>query len=237
MMYSKRHINDFHVADLSHIVSIDIPIWPEDPAVEVRGHASFETEGYSLNEWSLGEHAGTHMNAPSAFLKDGNTIDQYEADTLVCSAVCIDVQDSIVENVDYLLTMEDLSDWEYRFGEIEKGSVVLLNTGWSAYWGEPERYMNIGTDGIMAFPGFGEEVIKFLISHRSIRGVGIDSPGVDGGANLEYSINKLVLAENRVVLENLTNLSVLPPVGASLAIGIIKLFGGHGSPASVVAYY
>ena len=76
-----------------------------------------------------------------------------------------------------------------------------------------------------------------MISHRSIRGVGIDSPGVDGGANLEYSINKLVLAENRIVLENLTNLSVLPPVGASLAIGIIKLFGGHGSPASVVAYY
>ena len=84
-MYSKRHINDFHVVDLSHIVSIDIPIWPEDPAVEVRGHASFETEGYALNEWSLGEHAGTHMNAPSAFLKDGNTIDKYEADTLVCS--------------------------------------------------------------------------------------------------------------------------------------------------------
>ena len=50
-MYSKRHINDFHVADLSHIVSIDIPIWPEDPAVEVRGHASFETEGFALNEW------------------------------------------------------------------------------------------------------------------------------------------------------------------------------------------
>ena len=95
----------------------------------------------------------------------------------------------------------------------------------------------MSTDGDMIFPGFSEEATKFLISDRSIRGVGIDSPGVDGGSNLDYSINKLVLSEKRIVLENLTNLSVLPPVGGSLSIGIIKLKGGHGSPASVMAYY
>ena len=133
--------------------------------------------------------------------------------------------------------MEDLRDWENIFGPVVDGSLVLLNTGWSGYWIDPLRYMSMDIEGGMNFPGFSEEAANFLISERGIKGVGIDSPGVDAGSNLEYSINKLVLSENRIVLENLTNLSVLPAVGVSLSIGIIKLKGGHGSPASVMAYY
>ena len=237
MTYSKGPLQDLHVADLSHVVSTDIPIWPQDPAVQVKECASFGIEGYALNEWVLGEHVGTHINAPSAFLKSGPTIDRYEGDSLISPAVCIDVHDRVSHNANYLLTMADLKDWEYTFGSIEDGSVVLLNTGWSAYWDDPSRYIYVSRDGDMTFPGFSEEATKFLISDRSIRGVGIDSPGVDGGSNLDYSINKLVLSEKRIVLENLTNMSVLPPVGVSLSIGIIKLKGGHGSPASVMAYY
>ena len=146
---------------------------------------------------------------------------------MISPAVCIDVHDRVSHNANYLLTKADLQDWEYSFGSIEDGSVVLLNTGWSAYWDDPSRYIYVSRDGDMTFPGFSEEATKFLISDRSIRGVGIDSPGVDGGSNLDYSINKLVLSEKRIVLENLTNLSVLPPVGVSLSIGIITVSYTH----------
>ncbi len=237
MMYSKGPLHDVHVADLSHVISTDIPVWPQDPAVQVEQCASFLTEGYCLNKWVLGEHIGTHINAPSAFLENGDTIDRYRVNSLICSAVCIDVQLSVGQNANYLFTMEDLRDWENIFGPVVDGSLVLLNTGWSAYWNDPLRYMSMDIEGGMNFPGFSEEAANFLISERGIKGVGIDSPGVDAGSNLEYSINKLVLSENRIVLENLTNLSVLPAVGVSLSIGIIKLKGGHGSPASVMAYY
>ena len=128
---------------------------------------------------------------------------------MISPAVCIDVHDRVSHNANYLLTMADLKDWEYTFGSIEDGSVVLLNTGWSAYWDDPSRYIYVSRDGDMTFPGFSEEATKFLISDRSIRGVGIDSPGVDGGSNLDYSINKLVLSEKRIVLENLTNKSCI----------------------------
>ncbi|MBF1988899.1 MAG: cyclase family protein, partial [Fischerella thermalis M58_A2018_009] len=47
--------------------------------------------------------------------------------------------------------------------------------------------------------------------------------------------NNLVLAKPRIVLENLTNLDQLPPKGATLVIGILRLRDGSGSPAGVIA--
>jgi kynurenine formamidase len=42
--------------------------------------------------------------------------------------------------------------------------------------------------------------------------------------------------ENRlIVLENLTNLDLLPPTGALLIIGLLRLEGSSGGPASVTA--
>ena len=37
-------------------------------------------------------------------------------------------------------------------------------------------------------------------------------------------------------MESLTNLDLLPPIGITLVIGIIRLKGGSGSPASVLAF-
>jgi kynurenine formamidase len=48
-------------------------------------------------------------------------------------------------------------------------------------------------------------------------------------------LNRLALEQPRIVLENLTNLDQLPPTGAVMVIGILRLKGGSGSPASVLA--
>ena len=48
-------------------------------------------------------------------------------------------------------------------------------------------------------------------------------------------MNKLVLKQPRLVLENLNNLGDLPESGSTLVIGILRLRGGTGSPASVIA--
>jgi len=46
----------------------------------------------------------------------------------------------------------------------------------------------------------------------------------------------MMLQQPRLVLENLTNLDQLPPTGATVVIGLIRLQGGSGSPVSVMAF-
>lgn len=58
---------------------------------------------------------------------------------------------------------------------------------------------------------------------------------VDGGSNTDFSVNRLILSQPRIVLENLTNLDQLPPVGTTVVIAPLRLRGGSGSPLGIVA--
>ena len=95
--------------------------------------------------------------------------------------------------------------------------------------------MGQNATGGQRFPGFGLDAVRFLLEERGIAGIGIDTHGVDGGQDDTFAVNHLMLEQPRIVLENLTNLDQLPPAGVILVIGILRLKGGSGSPASVLA--
>jgi kynurenine formamidase len=203
--------------------------------VEYRTVAHIQKDGYFLRKFSLGEHSGTHMNAPASFHRDGLSIDQYQPASLIVPAVVIDVRPATANNFDYLLTCPEVDDWERRWGAVPIGSVVLLNTGWQARWQRPRDFLNQDDSGHCHFPGFEVAAARFLLEEREVAGVGIDTHGVDGGQDQSFAVNRLVLEQPRIVLENLTNLDQLPAVGATLVIGVLPLPGGSGSPASVLA--
>ena len=223
------------VVSLSHEVHRGIPKWPGDPEVEFETVARISEQGYYLRRFCLGEHSATHMNAPASFHPDGATINTYGADSLVAPAVVIDVRQQVSASPDYCLTWADLQRWEENFGTVPTGSVVLLYTGWQTRWDSPEEFFNQDDSGRCHFPGFGLEAVRSLLEQRQIAGIGIDTHGVDGGGDETFAVNRLMLEQPRIVLENLTNLDQLPPVGATLIIGILRLKGGSGSPASVLA--
>jgi kynurenine formamidase len=223
------------VIHLSHIIHPQIPRWPSDPLVEFETVAELEKDGYYLRRFSLGEHSATHMNAPNSFHLTGASIDQYPAESLIVPAVVIDICDQVVSNPDYAIALSDLIRWEQQNGQISFGSVVLLYTGWQSKWLDERAFLNPDPTGGLHFPGFGTEATQFLINERQIAGVGIDTHGVDGGIDTTLITNYLVLEQPRIVLENLTNLDQLPPVGTILVIGILRLLGGSGSPAAVLA--
>lgn len=223
------------VVSLSHVVHPGIPKWPGDPEVEYETVARISGEGYYLRRFSLGEHSATHMNAPVSFHQHGLGIDSYETNSLVVPAVVVDVRDQATESSDYCLTGEDLENWERRFGPVPTRSAVLLHTGWQARWGSPKEFFNQDSAGRCHFPGFGMETARFLLDQRQIAGIGIDTHGVDGGLDETFAVNRLMLGQPRIVLENLANLDQLPPTGTTLIIGVLSLKGGSGSPASVLA--
>ncbi len=220
---------------LSHVIDPNIPQWPGDPPVEFETVASLEKDGYYLRRFSLGEHSATHINAPNSFHASGMRIDQYPAESLVVPAVVIDICAQATANPDYALTIADVLLWEQQYGPIPHGSVVLLYTAWQSKWFDKNAFLNPDASGRSHFPGFGIEATRFLLHKRQIAGVGIDTHGVDSGQDTTFAINRLVLEQPRIVLENLTNLDQLPPTGTTLVIGVLRLLGGSGSPAAVMA--
>lgn len=232
---TQKNLTYSRVIHLSHVIDPDIPQWPGDPPVEFETVAELEKDGYYLRRFSLGEHSATHMNAPSSFYSGVMGIDQYPAESLVVPAVVMDVRDKVAVNPDYALAPNDILVWEQQHGLVSAGSVVLLYTGWLDLWSNPDAFLNQDIGGEMHFPGFGSDATQFLLHERQIAGVGIDTHGVDSGQDTTFATNRMVLEQLRLVLENLTNLDQLPPKGTTLVIGVLRLRGGSGSPAAVMA--
>ena len=223
------------IIHLSHVIEPNIPQWPNDPPVEFETVASLEKDGYHLRRFTLGEHSATHINAPNSFHPDGMGIDQYPAESLVVPAVVLDICEQAAANPDYALTIADVLMWEQQYGLVPASSTILLYTGWQSKWLARNAFLNPDASGRLHFPGFGIEATRFLLNERQIAGVGIDTHGVDSGQDDTFAINRLVLSQACIVLENLTNLDQLPPLGTTLVIGVLRLQGGSGSPVAVLA--
>ena len=221
---------------MSHPVSTEMPVWPGDPSPEFENWADIERDGYYLRQFSMSEHGGTHLTAPASFYADGRTVDEYSPEELVRPAVVIDVREQCRANRDYALTVSDLTAWESRHRPVPAGSVVLLLTGWAERWGNPDDYLGKDSDGVLHFPGFGPDAASLLVNERGAAGLGTDTAGIEPGIDGSFAISRLVLARSRIALENLANLHHLPPTGALLVIGLLRLEGGSGSPAAVTAF-
>ena len=231
-----KTISYTQIVDLSHIIDSNIPQWQGDPPVELESVAEWEKDGYYLRRFSMGEHSGTHLNAPKSFYPNGIGVDGYSGDWLVRSAVVIDICEKTRVNSDYALTIDDIINWERDRHQIPDDTIVIVYTGWQEKWEDPAAFFNRDERGNSHFPGVGSEAAKFLLEQRAIAGLGIDTHGIDPGIDTTFTTNKLVLEKPRIVLENLTNLDRLPPAGITLVIGVLRLRGGSGTPVSVLAF-
>jgi kynurenine formamidase len=230
-----KEIKYSRAVNLSHTIEPGIPLWPGDPPVVFHDEASIKKEGYYLRSFSMGEHSATHMNAASSFFEKGKSVDAYGVGELILPAVVIDARKKCSLNPDYQLTVKDIKDWEKLNGEIRAGSLVIFFTGWKDKWDDSAKFLGADAAGTLHFPGFGTDAARYLMDKRKASGLGIDTHGVDPASDSAFSVNMLVFEKDGIVLECLANLDKLPPVGATLIIGALKLKGGSGSPIAVTA--
>ena len=66
-------------------------------------------------------------------------------------------------------------------------------------------------------------------------GIGIDTLGVDPGASVDSPVHTIALGGGLWHLEGLVGLDTVPATGATLFVGAVKLVGGSGAPARVLA--
>ena len=71
---------------------------------------------------------------------------------------------------------------------------------------------------------------------RKVKGLGVDSQSIDPEPHADgYPVHRLWLPSGRWALEGLTNLDQVPPSGATIVAGALKVQGGSGGPARVLA--
>ncbi len=223
------------VVDLTHAHREGIPAWPGDTKpFEARIQARAEQAGYFSRSFCTLEHFGTHMDAPVHFPPGKTTVDAIPPTRLFGPAVVLDVTAQAREDADYLLSPADIERWETAYGAIPAGAIVLLRTGWAARWPEEQAYRNQDDAGVMHFPGFSVEAVRILIERR-VSGLGIDTLSIDHGPSRTFEAHRVSHGADLFHLENLADLSALPPTGAFLIAAPVKLEGGSGGPARVFA--
>ena len=223
------------VVDLSYAINDHLPPWPGDrKTFEAHDNATFEKDGYFTRSFWMLEHYGTHLDAPIHFSRGGASVDQIPAEKLFGPGVIIDVREEGQRDPDYRLTVARLQQWEQAHGSIPRGAIVLLRTGWAAKWPDATRYRGLDANGVMHFPGFSAEAVRYLLE-RNINGIGADAMSVDFGASKNYEVHQTALAAGIWQLENLADMSPLPESGAFIIVAPIKLEGGSGGPARVFA--
>ncbi len=196
---------------------------------------------YAANNYSAAEHGGTHVDAPIHFSRNGRTIDQIPLADWTGPAVKIDVTKKCEENRDYLLTTEDIKEWEKRCGRIPKRAWVIMYTGIGTKY-YPDRKKVLGTDIMgmdaipqLSFPGFSPEAAEFLVKERNISGIAIDTPSIDYGKSQDFRVHRIICGADKVALENIAGLDKLPEAGATLYVVPMLIRNGTGAPARVFA--
>ncbi len=239
---SALELENYKLVDLSHSYSENTLYWPTSPtAFEKEQLAYGISEGgwfYSAYSVCTPEHGGTHIDAPMHFAAGGISTEKIPLENLLAQAVVIDVSNKAAADRNYRLTAEDVAAFEKEHGEISAGTIVLMRTDWSERWPDAMAYLGDDTPGDaskLQFPGFGAEATKILTEERKVAMLGVDTASVDYGKSQDFIVHRIGAAQGVANLENLTNLDQLPATGATIIALPMKIEGGSGGPARVVA--
>ena len=237
------------VVDLTQVLSPDFPqivlppemgqCWPF--RVEEISRYDERGPGWYWNNFSCGEHTGTHFDAPIHWIsgKDlpQNSVDTIPAERFIAPACVIDCSKEAAENADFLLSIDFVTRWEAKHGRIPAGSWVLMRTDWSKRL-DPVAYQNFDETG-QHTPGPDAECVPFLVNERNVTGFGTEAIGTDAGQaqylRPPYPCHYFMHGNNRYGLQCLTNLDLLPPTGAVIFAAPLKIRDGSGSPLRVLA--
>lgn len=238
------------VVDCTGVLGPNTPVLklPEDfakntPKVEIHKISEYDEDGpfFAWNWMVLGEHTGTHFDAPHHWItgkdhSDGFT-DTLDVQRLVAPANVIDCSAQSQDNPDFLLTADMVQAWEAEHGAIKAGEWVVMRTDWDKRAHDEDLFLNADETGPHS-PGPTPDCIEYLLS-KGIVGWGSQCIGTDagqaGGMEPPYPAHNLLHRDNCFGLASLANLDKLPAKGAILMAAPLKIERGTGSPIRALA--
>ena len=212
------------LVDLSH------EIWPGMPKVailpEVEVSCLFSIrEGKPLNiaQLTIATHAGSHIDAPYHAFEEGRTIDQIPLDTFVGRGAVVPVKRGGGEAI-------TAADFENSGVRVERGDILLVQTGWDAQFTAPE-YMH--------YPYLSEEACQWMVE-RGIKLVALDCLSPDmplpmRPPNFTYPAHRTLLRADIPIIENLCNFGAVEGTRFRVVALPLRIRGGDGGQTRVMA--
>ena len=197
--------------DLTHTFKQKMPVYPGDPEPVIKQIAFFDKNGYNDFQITTGMHVGTHMDAPLHMIQNGKKLSEYSADHFFGKGHLIDARGKSI-NASLL-----------EGKQIVKGDIVLIMTGFSGKFGTPEYYESYPEIS----DAFASKMVEFGVSI-----VGIDTPSPD---HPPFAIHKLLLKNDILIIENLTNLENLLEHAQFTVVALPVKFYSEAAPVRVVA--
>jgi len=154
------------------LIDVSVPlrdamtVYRGNPPVRIRPAMTLQRDGVNLSELCLGSHTGTHVDAPSHFVRGGVGVDRLNLDRFIGPAWVADLG-----RVRGGINADDLTR-----ARIPRGSRrVLLRTGNSRWW-HPARpfrtnFVYLAADGAAWMVDRGVELVG--IDYLSIEGYGV----------------------------------------------------------------
>jgi kynurenine formamidase len=217
------------------------------PFANTRGFSLQEISRYDergpawyWNNISVGEHAGTHFDAPIHWAsgRDGLDVSRVPPRHLVAPAVVIDKSAACAEDPDFLLEVAHVEEWQRRHGPLPAGGWLLYRTGWDSRAHDQAAFLNADETGSHT-PGISASCARWLAERAPIVGVGVETVGTDAGAahsfDPPFPCHTFLHGAGKYGLTQLANLANVPPTGAVLVVAPLPIVGGSGSPARVFA--
>ncbi len=236
------------VVDLTAPLSEDTPILQlPPPFANTSRFARTELSRYDdrgpawyWNDFSTGEHVGTHFDAPVHWVtgRDGEDVSQVAAGKLIAPAVVLDFTAEADGDADFLLEVEHVRRWEAEHGTLPDGGWLLYRTGWDVRSTDSDRFLNANDTGPHT-PGMSPDCAQWLAEETDLLGIGVETVGTDAGTAHSFEpafpCHSFLLGAGKYGLTQLQNLARLPATGAVLVAGPLPIVGGSGSPARVLA--
>lgn len=218
----------FRLVDLTHTLTPGAPSW--------HGHCGFQHQiksnygdglvKFCTQELQLDAGIGTHMDAPAHCIPGAKCISELPLDNLAAPCIVVDVSDKAHES--YLVSPQDIYEFESKNGLIPPKAFVIIYTGWDRFWNNPNKYRNN-----LIFPSIGSDAAMALLQ-KDIVGLGIDTLSPDRGDS-SFPVHQLLLENGKYIVENIANAGSLPANGSySLALPL-KMKDCTESPIRLIA--
>lgn len=221
-------LNHMQIIDLSHTLEPNIPSWPTHPK-----YCHNLMESYTLGEischyqLSMGEHTGTHFDAPLHFIAGGSSIADIPLERVMGRAATIPAEDIGPNGT---LSSSRIMAWEEEHGEILADDIVLLHFGWDRLWQKRPH----AAEFLQDWPGLSRDAAEYLAA-KKVAVVATDALSIDVFTTTDFAAHYTLLGNQVLIGENFTNLWSLPPFSLLMAFPL-KIQDGSGSPTRAMAF-
>ena len=208
--------------DLTHEFHSGIPVAPILSSPRFESAMSLDTGVANVTLCTMPSHCGTHVDAPSHFIRDGRTIDDVPLDWLIGRASTVSLR--LEPRQPITAGMLDSAG-----GHVRAGDRMFLATGFSARFQSPDY---------LEHPYLDESATSWIL-RRGVRLVGLDclSPDMPHSlrdATFAFPVHYGLLGEEVIIVENV-RLDPSPPEVFDVSILPLPIRGGDGAPARIVA--